>query len=172
MNRRLRLACAAVLVATIVGSVSSCGDASQKVADAVSNDDEKAQEALDDYRDEMTPLGEREEELLERYASVQGANYTTDRAMYRVVSTDLPEWVQLSDDFQQIEVEDDELADIHDVYIEATAARIRGFTLLLSGLENFDRRAIADANDAIGEGNQLVREWGQDMDEFVEDVEG
>lgn len=173
MTRRLGPAPVAVLLMTLAaGSLTSCGDAARTVTDAVSSDDEQAQDALDDYRDELSSLGPREQRLLDRYGSVQGKNYTTDRAMYRVVAADLPKWTQLSDDLQMLEIEDDELADIHSTYIDATSARIRGFTLLLAAMEDYDLRAMADANDAIGEGNQLVREWQQDLEEFMEEVEG
>lgn len=169
MKRRLG---SALSVALMLTALTSCGDAARTVTEVVGGDDEQAQEALDDYREDLASLADREQKLLDRYAAVQGPNYTTDRAMYRTVTVDLPKWIELGGDLQTIEIEDDQLADIHDLYIEANQARIRGFTLLLAAIENYDRRAGADANDSITESNQLTREWQRELDDFIEDVEG
>ena len=115
--------------------------------------------ALDKYYRDVAPLLDRIATLEENYAEVQGDNYTTDRAMRRVIQRDLPEWNEIAVDVASVQTADPEIEDAHRILIDTIQTEVRAMTLALAALEAQDLTKIAVANDEMAKARDLPKEY-------------
>lgn len=118
---------------------------------------------LADYAASMEPLVAREADLVDRYDAVSGDNYTDDYTMYEAVTGLLPDVQEFITDLEAVETPTPEIASVHEVLIKGWNAQARGMTLLVAALEDQDYEMVAQANEALGEGRSLMRQYSQEL---------
>ena len=123
---------------------------------------------LETYQQQREPIAERESEIVREYAGVIGANYTTDRKLYRTVTALVPDYALVVQDYEEISVENPELARIHEITITYSNLNMQGFTTLLAAIEQGDRALITEANGYLTAARTNEREYNREIDTFTD----
>lgn len=127
----------------------------------------KKQEILLEYiNNDIEDLVELETELLESYESVTGSNYENDAITYNELSnTTIYLARELNDEAVDIAVSitDDELVEVHKLYVNCSNKYLNAITLILSALENQDYELAAEANELLNEGNNYGIDFRKEL---------
>lgn len=117
------------------------------------------------YLNESMPaLAEQETEAIELYGGVTGANYIDDETLYDTLLNEvLPKYRDFIDNLESIEVETEELSNLHEHYIEAVNLQNSGFIMIVVALEQQDTEKIIEANKNLTESRKILREYQKDL---------
>ena len=155
--RRLALALGLTLSLALTGC-----SAVEQVSEGLSTVD-----AAVEYTEALTALQATEQDLINRYDSVTGANYTDDVTLYEELLTLVPDVQAFITDLEAIPTGTPEIAQLHEILIEAWNEQARGMTLSISALEQQDFDKVAEANDALSKGRSLLRNYLIQADEIL-----
>ncbi len=160
------LLASALISATFV--LSGCGSKATPSADG-SNAATNSSQGLSanttstsDFNSYVTDVGalsSRESDILARYDSVSGDNYTDDATMYDVLVALVPDIRSFTTDLETIQPSDPALLELHNKYIQGWNDQYNGMTKIIGALENQDYSAMADANQLLASGRALIREY-------------
>ncbi|MED4534645.1 hypothetical protein [Metabacillus fastidiosus] len=133
------------------------------------------QEEIISYVNEDLPeIAKLEEEVIGKYDSVTGENYKDDEILYDALTNEIiPDYSQLIDKLEAIQLSDKELRDIHEDYIEAANQQYSAFTKMLAAIENQDYALIEEVNGILSQSRKDMRDYQYDLKEYAEknDVE-
>lgn len=114
---------------------------------------------------EMDKVADLESTAIEAYASVSGENYQSDSLMYVVISeTVVPNYEEFYNTLAGIKPTTDEVATLHQEYVQAAADQLEAFKLILEAIEKQDASIIDQANEDLDEARALLRLWRTDLD--------
>ncbi|MBN1627357.1 MAG: hypothetical protein JW944_12615 [Deltaproteobacteria bacterium] len=105
-------------------------------------------------------IAELEKKSLERYASVTGKNYTTDRRIQdELRDFIIPAYERFADGLKTITPKDPEIQAAHAVYINAADLMLNGFRNKLTGIEQNNDNIIIEANRKIEKARDENEQW-------------
>lgn len=137
---------------------------------AAGGEDSEKQEALLAYLQEMSEVGNLENEMRESNASVVGENYTDDAAMYAEISEHtLPLCRQIDEKTAAIVPSDPEILQLHEIYRDYVTKCLNGFNMLTSALEDQDAAKADEANTLINETVDLGTNFQQVLRSLAEE---
>lgn len=126
----------------------------------INNSNDNLADAFTSYMDEIFLLAPEEDRLISLYGSVTGDNYTDDATMYyTLVDEVLPGYRQFVVDLEAIRPKNQEIRDLHELYIDAANVQYNAFVIMIDALEEQDGNKIAEANQGLDEARQLIRQW-------------
>lgn len=143
-------------VGTTAGSNETNSASNLTVKESSSNEKE-----IEDYLDKLRALAAREANILEKYDSVTGENYTDDLTLYNTVVDLLPEVRGFISQLEEIMPTDESLAAIHKDYVDGWNLQFKGMTLSAAAVQEQDFSKVAEANDALAQGRALLRSFSQ-----------
>ena len=110
-----------------------------------------------------------EEAALKHYASVVGKNYTSDQALSECLKERvIPTYSRFVDMLEDIHPSDDDLRQLHHIYLQSVRSYQTGFGILLSAIEQKDPSLTERANGYITKGRQTGEEWRKTFFELCE----
>lgn len=123
------------------------------------------------YMNESLPsVAEQELEAIGLYESVSGPNYTDDETMYYTILDEvIPKYRDFIADLEKIEIKTEELAKVHEIYIEAVNIQNSGFLTILTAIEEQDSEKINEANEKLTEARKMIREYQTKLDALAEE---
>jgi hypothetical protein len=137
--------------------LSGCGDPVQD-------------ELLDYVNEEMPALGDKEGEIVGKYADVTGLNYTDDATLYNALKEEIiPEYNVFIKDLEAVEIDSDELRKIHEDYIEATNIQASAFLLIVTAIENQDSGMINEANEKLNTARKMMRDYNNEVKKLAKE---
>ncbi|MFD1359095.1 hypothetical protein ACFQ4X_14340 [Fictibacillus halophilus] len=137
--------------------LSGCGDPVQD-------------DLLDYVNEKMPSLGKEEMKIVGKYDDVTGPNYTDDQSLYDALKAEIiPEYNEFIKDLEAVEIETDELRNIHEDYIEATNIQASAFLLIVSAIENQDSTMINEANEKLNTARKMMREYQNDVKKLAKE---
>lgn len=127
----------------------------------------KKQEALLQYiNHDIKDLGKLETEFLESYGSVTGENYVNDMTMYTEFTNNTIELARkLNDEAVELadSITDDELLEVHRLYMNYSNKCLNAVTLFTSALENQDYALVVEANEVLNEANNCIIDYRKEL---------
>ncbi|MGG3887638.1 hypothetical protein [Metabacillus fastidiosus] len=129
------------------------------------------QEEIISYVNEDLPeIAKLEEEVIGKYDNVTGENYKDDEILYDALTNEIiPDYSQLIDKLEAIQLSDKELRDIHEDYIEAANQQYSAFTKMLAAIENQDYALIEEVNGILSQSRKDMRDYQYDLKEYAEE---
>jgi hypothetical protein len=120
--------------------------------------------------EDLVKVTELEEHAVSSYESVTGVNYTDDFTLYdALINEVIPTYQEFTKELEAIEVETDEVREIHEDYIEAANLQYNAFVKILTALENQDRQLIEEANGMLDEARKMFRDFQYDAKKLAEE---
>lgn len=103
-----------------------------------------------------------ESEALASYDSVTGPNFVDERTMYNEIKTNTINLARELNDMAlnvEVELSDDEILEVHRIYVEFSDKLLSAMELMMSGIENQNVEEINQANATMNETNFLSIEY-------------
>jgi hypothetical protein len=105
-------------------------------------------------------ISQLEAKAFESYASVTGTNYTTDEAVYIALKDEvIPTYERYLHLLKNIDVQTEDVKNLHLIYIQGAEMIDRGFRSKMSGIENKDESLIIRGNEEIEKGYAVTEKW-------------
>lgn len=108
------------------------------------------------YEDALAPLKERSDVLEEKFAAVQGPGYTGPERVREVLQEIIPEYAELLEATEQIEVDSPELEKAHEALVASLEKQQEGLELALRGMQTGDSEQVRRARVALTRAQALV----------------
>nr|WP_106781930.1 hypothetical protein [Lysinibacillus timonensis] len=116
--------------------------------------------AFESYLNDVILLAPEETRIIEVYGSVSGENYQNDAIMYDALVNDVvPSYTEFVSTLEEIVPNNQEVRDLHDIYIEAATIQLGAFTVMISALEDQDYELVDLANQGLEEASALITTW-------------
>ncbi|CAM5191932.1 hypothetical protein UACE39S_00783 [Ureibacillus acetophenoni] len=126
-------------------------------------------ELLNYINEEMLPLADKEEEIINEYDSVTGANYIDDYTTFIHLSDVVtPLYQDFIAEIESINFESSEIRDVHEIFIDAHNTQYNGIIKMISALENQDYDLAIEANEMLEEGRAGMRDYQYELQELAE----
>ena len=110
-------------------------------------------------------IAELEQRSLESYASVTGENATTDKRLFETLRDFIvPTYKRFVIGLKNIPVENQEVREVHAIYIKAAESTLEGFQTIMIGSENSDETVIRQGNKKLEEGRAGIDRWRSELD--------
>ncbi|MDM5212506.1 hypothetical protein QUF94_13800 [Peribacillus sp. NJ4] len=130
------------------------------------------EELLSYINEDLPPLAEKESEVIARYESVTGDNYTNDEVMYAALVDEVqPKYQSFITDLEAVEIEEKEIKTVHEDFIEAANLQHSAFLTVISAIEEQDREKIDEANQKLSKARKMMRQYQVDLKTLAEDNE-
>ncbi len=115
----------------------------------------------------LISIAELEKKSLERYASVAGKNFTSNRKLLETLKDFvIPTYKRFVTGLRSISPETQDVRNVHAIYLKAAEATLEGFQTIMIGLENNDERIIQEGNKKLEEGRIGVEKWRAELNEL------
>ncbi|MUV36435.1 hypothetical protein JNUCC1_00237 [Lentibacillus sp. JNUCC-1] len=122
------------------------------------------------FNDDIQPLAPQEEEVVAEYESVTGPNFTDDQTLYDALTESIvPKYEDLVKKAEAIEIDDEEIAEVHDIYLTAANNQLEGFHSIVEALEKQDPSMIEGANQVLTEGFQGMQEYQTALQDLADE---
>jgi hypothetical protein len=144
-------------------TIQTSGSEASTAGQSAVSVDSSGEASVGEYKAQMTDLGEREADLVERYGSVTGENYQDDATTYGVLIELLPDIQSFITDLEAVTPPSGPIADAHAAYIEAWNTQAEGMTLVASALDQQDLTLVAQGNEKLADARALMRKAQQQM---------
>jgi hypothetical protein len=119
---------------------------------------------------ETTTAAQLEDKAISAYGSVSGVNYQDDQTLYDALVTEIiPDYKEFIKELESVDIETDELKEIHDIYLTGANHQYNGFLKIVEALENQDIGMIEEANKMLDEGRKNINEYLDKLNALAED---
>lgn len=129
------------------------------------------QESFTTYvNEDLSRIGELEEEAIGTLNSVSGANYTDDPTFARALEEDIiPPYEEAIQLLKEIELESEEIRSLHETYIEGAELQLEAFHQALEALETQNMEMMEQSNEMLTKGSEKIGEYTTGMKELAEE---
>ena len=123
---------------------------------------------LDYINNDVTEVGQLEDEVIALYEKAR--NSGNDYTMYQILKNEvIPKSQELISKAEAIEVETEEVKEVHELFLDAINKEKQALTLMLSALENQDYTVMTQANEKLHESRRLKREYKASINKLAEE---
>ncbi|RWZ58556.1 hypothetical protein EQV77_06205 [Halobacillus fulvus] len=125
---------------------------------------------MDYVNEDLKPVGELEDEAITKLNSVWGENYTNDATLGTALEEEIiPTYQEVVDELKAIELEPEELKEIHQQFISGAESQLAGFETALEAIKVQDATMIEEANQLVMEGQAEIEEYKQNMQNLADE---
>ena len=115
----------------------------------------------------LISISELEQKSLERYASVTGENATTNQRLFEELRDFvIPTYKRFLQGLKEISPENEEVRQVHTIYIGAAESMLEGFQSIMVGSKNGDISIIKQGNKKLEEGRTKTEQWRKALDDL------
>lgn len=101
------------------------------------------------------------------YAAVTGENYTTDERVYEALkNVVIPTYKRFLDELRDITPQNEEVRNLHRIYVGSAELTYDGFKTKMMGIENNNMSIINAGNEKIEKGRDEINRWNQERIEL------
>ena len=120
--------------------------------------DDVQDDLLDYINNDIVEIAELETEVNELYEEARSSS--NDYILYQsLMDNIIPKSKKLIEKAEAVEIETDEVREVHELYLDAINKQDQAFTLMLSALENQDYAIVTQANEKLDEARKLMRDY-------------
>ncbi|MED1954887.1 hypothetical protein [Brevibacillus centrosporus] len=118
---------------------------------------------------ELPKVADKENQVLNDYASVTGDKYTSDEVVYNTLNDKImPTYAKFINDLEKIKPSTPEVQKIHEQYVTAANTQQNAFIMIVSAIEKQDSAELASANEKLASTRQLLREWEASLKQLAD----
>ena len=115
----------------------------------------------------LIAIAELEKKSLESYASVTGENATTDKKLFETLRNFVvPTYKRFVTGLKNIPIKNQEIRQVHAIYISAAESMLDGFQTIMIGSEKSDITVIKQGNKKLEEGRAGIDKWSAGLNEL------
>ncbi len=115
----------------------------------------------------LIAIAELEQKSLETYASVTGENATTNRKLFETLRDFVvPTYKRFVAGLKKIQIENNEVRQVHAIYIKASESMLEGFQTIMIGSEKGNVTIIKQGNKKLEEGKSGIEKWRIELNEL------
>jgi len=119
---------------------------------------------------EMKQAGKLEAAAVSAYEGVSGANYQDDQTMYDALTKEvIPNYNEFIKELDSVNIETDELQEIHEIYIEGADIQYKAFVTIKQALEEQDPALVQEANDMLADARDHIRDYKNKLNKLAKD---
>jgi hypothetical protein len=127
-------------------------------------------EILTYVNEDTADAKELEGKAISAYESVSGENYSDDQTMYDALLNDvIPTYTEFIKELESVSIEEEELKEIHEIYIEGANLQLQGFNKIVEALEAQDASIIDEANEILADGRNSIQDYQAKLEEFAKE---
>lgn len=127
-------------------------------------------EILSYVNDDLPTIQKLEDEVIGKYASVTGANYTDDKTLYDALTNEIiPLYTEFIDKLEAIKISDKELKSIHESYIDAAKQQHKALTIMVTALEKQDVSLIQEANELLAKSQRELNTYEVNLKKYAKE---
>ncbi len=120
--------------------------------------------------DDIPAVFELEAKAIGSYDRVTGVNYTDDFVLYDALNNEIiPTYNEFIKELEAIEMETDELRNIHEGYIKGANIQYNAFVKMVTALEEQDRQLIEEANSMLDQARKHMRDYQADIKKLAKE---
>ncbi len=128
------------------------------------------QEELYNYYLDVESILEKDSSITEGYHRVSGENFISDQVLHDELSRNLvPESERLKDKLIRIRIDNDDIAELHNLLEQSWEYRLKGFKLLARSIREKDEELREEAEKAIEEGFRFKESYLQELNNILEE---
>jgi hypothetical protein len=120
------------------------------------------------YSSQIKYLTEQEQEIINRWNSVSGANFVNDGFMYQALDTYI---IENYDDFvgklEKIQPQTKEVQDLHALYVKGAEKQLEAFKLMKDGVMKKDKDIMNNAYKIMIDGRNMEKQWATRYEEMA-----
>ena len=118
---------------------------------------------------ELPKVSSLEENSINEYNKVTGQNFAGDSKLYSVLKSKvIPDYTEFISKLKDIKISTSELAQIHQIYIDASNLQLEAFNLILKAIDNQDSSYITEANKKLDEARSKLTIYRNELFEIAE----
>ncbi len=115
----------------------------------------------------LIAIAELEKRSLESYASVTGENATTNKNLFETLRDFVvPTYRRFVAGLRNISIQNQEVRQVHAIYIQAAEFMLEGFQTIMIGSEQNDDKIILQGNKKLEEGRAGIEKWKNALNEL------
>jgi hypothetical protein len=119
---------------------------------------------------ELKNAQELEDKAVSAYEGVAGVNYTDDPTMHdALVNEVIPTYTDLIDELESVNIESDELKEIHEIYLSGANLQLSAFEKIKEAIEKQSSSMIEEANQLLEEGRLKIEDYNKKLDELAKE---
>jgi hypothetical protein len=119
---------------------------------------------------ELKTAQELEDKAVSAYEGVAGVNYTDDPTMHdALVNEVIPTYTDLIDELESVNIESDELKEIHEIYLSGANLQLSAFEKIKEAIEKQSSSMIDEANQLLEEGRLKIEDYNKKLDELAKE---
>ncbi|WP_318508989.1 hypothetical protein [Bacillus sp. T3] len=127
-------------------------------------------ELLQYLNSDLTTAHKLEKKAVSAYEGVTGANFTNDQVLYETLKNEvIPNYEKFLDELNSVKIENTELKEIHDIYLEGAKLQYEAFTIIIKALETQDPVLITKANEKLKKGRKLIEDYVNKLEQLAKD---
>ena len=148
---------------TVNVGVPNESDSGSSASNEANEETSASYSGTQEYVSQMQALSGQELDILTRYDSVTGENFTDDLTMFNTLMDLLPDLQSFISAVEAIRPTDSKLATLHETYVEGWNLQSKGMTLAAAALQQQDISKLAEANDYLAQGRSLIASFAQEF---------
>lgn len=115
---------------------------------------------VDYVNQDILGITQLENRALADYAAVTGKNYTNDQALLAALNDQvIPLYKRFLDLLRKVAPRQQEIAQLHALYVSGAEDLYAGFNLIRTGVEQADEHLVRAANSKIENGRKKTERW-------------
>lgn len=119
--------------------------------------------------DEMIPLSDLEDEILQDFDAVTGEKYTDDFTLYNQLNDVLiPKYQTFIVRIESVKPETKEVKELHELFIDSHNHQYNAMLKILIGIDEQDENVILEANQMLDESRKGLRNFMSEVDELAD----
>lgn len=119
---------------------------------------------------ELTTAHKLERTAITAFESVAGTNFTNDQALYDALQNEvIPNYEKFLNELNSVDIETEELKELHDLYIEGANTQMEAFLLIVTALEKQDQSLIEEANKLLEKGKKQITDYNNKIRQLAKD---
>lgn len=153
--RKKYLFCILIIIIPLI--LCSCGKRKQQ------------KEIINYINVELPEITSLEEKSINEYNKATGQNYESDSKLYDVLKSKvIPDYTEFILKLKNIKIENEELKEIHQIYIDASNLQLDAFNFILKAIDNQDSAYINEANKKLDEARSKLTVYRNKLFEIAE----
>ncbi len=123
---------------------------------------------LQNYSSQLKRITELEDNALNRWNSVSGANFVNDGYMYQALDTYIIDtYSQFVNKLGNLTLQTKEVKELNSMYVQAAEKQLDGFEMMKDGLEKRNKDTMSKAYQLLTEGRAAEKDWAVKFDRLT-----
>jgi len=142
-----------------------------KIETVEKSEDEEQQGAgaFFNYHHKIEELKEKDQEIQEAYESVTGDNFISEQVLHDELQKNIiPDSEDLLDELEDVELDTDEIRDVHQTFKEARSTLLQAYSLWVEAIQEEEQDMVDEAIQLAEEGETLRETFYKELEQLLQ----